>query len=276
MRVLDLFSGIGGFSIGLERAGMTTVAFCEIDPYCCAVLKKHWPEVPIYGDVRTIPRIGGIDVICGGFPCQPFSHAGKQLGAEDDRHLWPAMLEVIKREQPTWVIGENVIGLIGMELDTVMADLEGAGYACRTFAIPALAVDAPHRRDRLWIVGYSNSQQLNVGVPRSREKGSSAATSERVLHVGDASHGADDVADTNCERGCGGDDQREDAMDADPRSESIRGSYARWGAESGMGRVAYGVPNRAHRLRALGNAVVPQIPEMIGRAIMEIQKGLQK
>lgn len=273
MRVLDLFSGIGGFSIGLERAGMKTVAFCEVDPYCCAVLKKHWPEVPIYGDVRTIPPIGGIDVICGGFPCQPFSHAGKQLGAEDDRHLWPAMLEVIKRERPTWVIGENVIGLIGMELDTVMADLEGAGYAVRTFAIPAVAVDAAHRRDRLWIVGHSNSQQFNVGVSRSREEGSRTDTPERVLHAGDTSHGTDDVADTNGKRGCSRDSERQDAMDADSRSESVGGSYARWGAEPGMGRVAYGIPNRAHRLRTLGNAVVPQIPEMIGRAIMHITEG---
>ena len=119
MRVLDLFSGIGGFSLGLERAGMETIAFCEIDPYCRKVLAKHWPGVPIYEDVRELDAtgLGRIDLVCGGYPCQPFSQAGKRVGAEDDRHLWPAMLEVIKAARPAWVIGENVAGHISMGLD---------------------------------------------------------------------------------------------------------------------------------------------------------------
>jgi DNA (cytosine-5)-methyltransferase 1 len=172
MRVLDLFSGIGGFSLGLERAGMTTVAFCEIDPYCRAVLKKHWPEVPCYEDVRTIPPIGGIDVICGGFPCQPWSHAGKQLGTADDRHLWPAMLEVIKRERPTFVVGENVVGIIGLALDAILADLEAIGYACRTFDIPAGAVGAPHIRRRVWIVACdSDSDSESACAFHDEEQG---------------------------------------------------------------------------------------------------------
>ena len=139
---------------------METVAFCEQNPYCQSVLRRHWPDVPIYPDVRTIPLIGGIDVICGGFPCQPFSQAGKQLGSEDDRHLWPAMLECIQRERPTWVIGENVVGIIGMALDGVCSDLENSGYSVRTFVIPACAVDAPHRRERVWIVAYSERARL--------------------------------------------------------------------------------------------------------------------
>ena len=115
VKVLDLFSGIGGFSLGLERAGpFQTVAFCEQDKFCQAVLRKHWPDVPIYDDVRTIPtdRLGGTDLICGGFPCQPWSVAGEQRGAEDDRNLWPEMLRIIEAVQSRWIIGENVRGFV--------------------------------------------------------------------------------------------------------------------------------------------------------------------
>lgn len=159
MRVLDLFSGIGGFSLGLERAGMQTVAFCEIDQFCRAVLKKHWPDVPVFNDVRRIKDdfTGPVDLICGGFPCQPFSVAGKQRGADDDRHLWPAMFECIKHFRPRWVIGENVPGIVKMAVDGVLSDLESAGYTCRTFNITACAVDATHRRERIWIVAYSEN-----------------------------------------------------------------------------------------------------------------------
>lgn len=154
MRVLDLFSGVGGFSLGLERAGMTTVAFCEIEPYCRAVLAKHWPGVPIHGDIRTF---GGIpcDVVTGGFPCQPFSVAGKQGGKGDDRYLWPEMLRVVEASRPAWVIGENVPGIIRMELDHVLLDLERIGYRAGVFVIPACAVGAPHRRNRVWIVAHA-------------------------------------------------------------------------------------------------------------------------
>ncbi len=159
MNVLDLFSGIGGFSLGLERAGMRTVAFCEQDKYCQRVLAKHWPDVPIYDDVREltgddIPE--PIDLICGGFPCQPWSVAGKRRGTDDDRDLWPEMRRVITEVRPTWVVGENVAGLVSMGLDRVLVDLADAGYASQTFDIPAVAVDAPHRRHRLWIVAARN------------------------------------------------------------------------------------------------------------------------
>ncbi len=173
MKVLDLFSGIGGFSLGLERAGMETVAFCEIEGYPRKVLKKHWPDVPIAGDIRKLTYkrttqelvydggviyVGTINAICGGFPCQPFSVAGKQRGKEDDRHLWPEMLRLICEIQPTWVIGENVAGFITMALDDVLSDLEREGYTCQAFVIPACAVNAIHRRDRVWIVAYTNKQ----------------------------------------------------------------------------------------------------------------------
>ena len=127
MKVLDLFSGIGGFSLGLERAGMETIAFCEFDKKAQLVLKKHWPDVPIYDDVRKLNgrQFEGqsIDLICGGFPCQPFSVAGNRQGKEDDRHLWPEYLRLIQEIRPRWIIGENVTGLINMGLDQVLHDL---------------------------------------------------------------------------------------------------------------------------------------------------------
>ena len=158
MRVLDLFSGIGGFSLGLERAGMQTVAFCEIEPYCRKILRKHWPYVPIHDDIRNLDGSqyrGTIDLICGGYPCQPFSVAGKQKGQQDNRHLWPSMLEIIQTCRPRWVIAENVTGHVRLGLDKVLFDLEASGYTSQPIIIPACAVNAPHRRDRVWVLGYT-------------------------------------------------------------------------------------------------------------------------
>ena len=160
MKVLDLFSGIGGFSLGLERAGMSTVAMCEKDPYCRKILAKHWPDLTIHEDIRNLDGkkyTNSIDLVCGGFPCQPFSVAGKRQGKLDDRYLWPEMLRVIKESKPRWVIGENVFGFINMALDNVQADLEREHYEVRKFVLPAVAVDARHRRDRIFIVGYALS-----------------------------------------------------------------------------------------------------------------------
>jgi len=164
LKVLDLFSGIGGFSLGLERTGgFETVAFCEIEEFPRKVLAKHWPEVPCFEDVRTLKGsdIGTVDVICGGYPCQPFSTAGKRRGKEDDRHLWPEFMRLVVELRPTWVIGENVAGHISMGLDDVLSDLEAEGYSARAFVIPACAKDAKHRRDRVWTVGYSEKLQRN-------------------------------------------------------------------------------------------------------------------
>ena len=253
MRVLDLFSGIGGFSLGLERAGMRTVAFCEIDPFCRAVLAKHWPDVPCYDDVRAIPRIGGIDVVAGGFPCQPWSHAGKQLGAQDGRHLWPAMLEVIKREGPAWVIGENVAGIVNLGLDEVLSDLEAHGYAWRTFVIPAVAVDAPHRRDRVWIVG------CNAHFYGKSDGPIDAEAQELCTAVADAAD-----ADGTGLQGWDEYGERAGERTARPR---VREQH--WPSpEPWLYRVDDGVSSRMDRLKALGNAVVPQVVEAIGRAAM--------
>ena len=193
LNVLDLFSGIGGFSVGLERTGnFETVAFCEIDKYCKLLLQKHWKGVKIYDDVKKITKEGfeadGIefpDVITGGFPCQPFSVAGKQKGTSDDRHLWPEMFRIIKAFKSRFVIVENVRGLIniqdGVVFETVCTDLESEGYEVQPFIIPAAGVGAPHRRERVWIIAIREESMVNSehnGSPTSTIEGSSAASSD--------------------------------------------------------------------------------------------------
>jgi|DEB0MinimDraft_6_1074348.scaffolds.fasta_scaffold00048_17 DNA (cytosine-5)-methyltransferase 1 len=285
MKVLDLFSGIGGFSLGLERAGMETVAFCEIEPFCQKVLKKHWPDVPIFNDVRSLDYDGTIDVICGGFPCQPFSVAGKRKGKEDDRHLWPAMFNLIKKYKPNWVIGENVTGLVNMGLDEAITDLEGEAYTTRAFIIPACAVNAPHRRDRLWIVANRNSERCNSGS-NNRKKGH--LQKEQVRNTKEnqqkwkkweswISSYISAVADTNSigrERGQGEGYPTQGGEEVKRSGCVERSIWANWDnhiSEPLIRRGDDGFSQRTHRLRALGNSVVPQIPEIIGRAIMEVE-----
>jgi DNA (cytosine-5)-methyltransferase 1 len=181
MRLLDLFSGIGGFSYAAEKliGGYETVAFCEMDEFCQKVLKKHWPQVPIFDDVRTIDaaRLGRIDIVTGGYPCQPFSQAGRRQGEEDERHLWPEMLRIIKSCQPRYVLAENVAGHVTMGLDQVLTDLEDQGYTTRAIIVPACAKNAPHRRDRVWIIGQY------VGYT---EHNGSSATKIRGIDIEDA------------------------------------------------------------------------------------------
>jgi len=163
LRHLDLFSGIGGFSLGMEATGgFETVAFCEIEKFPRKILKKHWPHVKQYKDIKELTNeqletdgIIPIDIITGGYPCQPFSVAGSQRGEKDKRHLWPEMFRLVKECRPTWVIGENVSGHIKLGLDTVLQDLESQGYAVRAFSISASSVGANHKRERVWIVGHS-------------------------------------------------------------------------------------------------------------------------
>ena len=174
LKILDLFSGLGGFSLGLQRTGhFKTVAFCDNDKYCNLVLQKHWKGVKIYNNVKEITKekliADGVqlpDIITGGFPCQPFSVAGKQAGTDDDRHLWPVMFRIIQELTPRWVIGENVKGLTniqdGVVFETVCTNLEGEGYEVRTFNIPAAGVGAPHRRERLWIVAHRKESMVNT------------------------------------------------------------------------------------------------------------------
>src|SRR3989304_4581497 len=153
MKHLDLFSGIGGFALACKWAGIETIGFVEIDSFCQKVLAKNFPNIPIVGDIRnvkenTFPR--PVDLITGGFPCQPFSNAGKRKGDTDDRFLWPTMCDVIKTYQPTWVLGENVTGIVNMAFEQVLSDMENIGYETQAIIIPACAVNALHRRDRIW------------------------------------------------------------------------------------------------------------------------------
>ena len=266
LRVLDLFSGIGGFSLGLERTGgFETVAFCEIEPFPRKVLKKHWPEVPCFEDVRKLKgsEVGPVDVICGGYPCQPFSTAGKRRGQEDDRHLWPEFARLVDELRPSWVIGENVAGHISMGLDDVLSDLEGQGYTCRTFVIPACAVGASHRRDRCWIVGHANKN--------TRKQPKSAALNyETEQH--DAKY-FQNVADPASKRqsGQGTSWQPFGSTPFEYRKADKPFPTVGWPDEPAICGADDGIsPGMvSNRLAALGNAVVPQIPEMIGRAILE-------
>lgn len=192
LQVLDLFAGIGGFSLGLERAGMECVGQVEKDGFCLKVLKKHWPGVKRMTDIKDVEgdEFGSVDLICGGFPCQPWSNAGKRRGVEDDRDLWPEMHRIIKAVHPRWVLGENVSGFISMEmgLDRVLSDLEASGYTVRAFAVPAAAVNAPHRRERIWIVAHDD------GGRREASGSSKDQASSANLSVGGSGKGNDDVA----------------------------------------------------------------------------------
>ena len=171
MTHLSLFSGIGGLDLAAEMAGFTTVGQCEWGDYQTKVLEKHWPDIPRWRDIRTltyesfVERTGlrTVDVISGGFPCQPFSRAGKREGERDDRFLWPEMLRVIREIRPTWVIGENVPGIVDLALDTVLSDLEGIGYDVQSFIVPACGVDAPHRRERVCIMAYDTCKRDGIG-----------------------------------------------------------------------------------------------------------------
>ena len=230
---LDLFSGIGGFALAAGWAGFTTVGFVENENYPRRILGKQFPGIPIHSDIHDFDAtpFRGVDLITGGFPCQPFSAAGKQRGKEDDRWLWKEMLRVVVEAQPTWVLAENVAGIINMALDEVLLDLEAQDYATATVILPACSQNALHRRDRVWIiarnVGNSDSKRCQgqqVCVQQGRQDQPRSETS----------WAGPDVA-----------------------YERIGSSY--WEIEPAVGRVADGIPNRVDRLKGLGNAIVPQV-----------------
>ena len=288
MKVLDLFSGIGGFSLGLERAGMKTVHFVENEPYCQKVLAKNFPGVPIHGDIKTFHYDKPVELISGGFPCQPYSHAGKQRGKEDDRHLWEEYLRIIQEVRPPWVIGENVSGIINMELDQVLSDLEGENYSHQSLIIPACSLNAPHRRDRVWIIARRNAMGNSEynGSSTAKESRSPSSISNNSPQGKDKTFQStgtsgrrnnENVAYANKERIQGRKETGNLESEGTQRNQfSLRCSQRRigknWSIEPELGRVANGIPSRVDRIKSLGNAVVPQIVEIIGRAIMEIEE----
>ena len=374
LKVLDLFSGLGGFSLGLERTGyFKTIAFCEIDKYCSLILDKHWKGIKIYNDVRKINKeqfdTDGIeypDVITGGFPCQPFSVAGKQKGTGDDRHLWPEMFRIIKTFKPKFVIGENVKGLIniqdGVVFETVCTDLESEGYEVQAFNIPAAGVGAPHRRERIWILATLGNSELNgssttkitrsiietsnnnkerenatrefKGTSKSRNSQDVANTesertrsnnegirqgisgtnrgqetigtkeyvenSRRTLQQGTVFQGENeneirkgnadqsqrpsssseyDVANSSSEQSHSNDNGQEQREISQQEQIELGGRSSgtlwpsNWEFEPNVGRVANGIPGRVHRLKGLGNSIIPKIAEEIGKAIIGAYNG---
>ncbi|HYI40014.1 MAG TPA: DNA cytosine methyltransferase [Allosphingosinicella sp.] len=316
LRVLSLFAGIGGFDLGLERAGgFKTVAFCEIDPFCRRVLAKHWPEVPCYDDVRTLTAdclaADGIavDVICGGFPCQDISFAGTGAGLAGERSgLWFEYARLIGELRPSYVLVENVAALLARGLDVVLGTLAALGYDAEWHCIPASAVGAPHRRDRLWIVAHPNGRGRGADVAgRNYADRHDTGRAEADSLPGALCNpsGSRDLAYSAGERfreggQCGSHEQaqwaggrgapvahayrsdaqwlvgrrdgpivRKEQIERQARLCGGAGEHHDWSVEPAVGRVAHGIPHRVGQLRAYGNAVVPQIPELIGRAILE-------
>lgn len=312
LTVGSLFSGIGGLDLGLERAGMNVIWQSEIDPYACKVLAKHWKDIPNHGNIKEI-EWGDVvrpDVICGGYPCQPFSTAGKRNGTDDPRHLWPWVREAISVLRPRYAILENVRGHVSLGLDIVLREMASIGYDAEWQIVSAASVGAPHRRDRVIIVAYPCEQfkhgrghldsqsatrqgqalqeQANksnsIGTDPIREladsnnsrcvhRQSQIFTTDRWLnalsHIGS---GSTDVANTDGERRqkslCKG--ARVFAGNNVGRSGvERRQSDGWWETEPNVGRVANGVPARLDRLRGLGNAVVPQVAELVGRMVID-------
>lgn len=237
MNHIDLFSGIGGFALAASRIWghkHNIMAFCEIDVLCQKILKKHWPDTPIISDIRRFnekvrPNQRRVDLLTGGFPCQGFSTSGHRKGTEDDRYLWPEMLKVIDRFKPTWIIGENVTGIITLALDTVLSDLENIKYSCRGLIIPACSVGALHKRDRVWIIAHSNEDRGHL--PILHEKAKCTESTPQVS------------SNTPCRIiDCGGRTKM-------PLPINLR--------------VDNGVSSGVDRVGALGNAIVPQVAENI-------------
>lgn len=322
MKHLDLFSGIGGFAYAVDQVWPEAEhIFCDNDKFCQQVLKKHWPNSKIYGDIRQLTAdtywarsgtsesnpdqnreeigkernepfaefSGQVDIITGGFPCQPFSQAGKRRGTEDDRYLWPEMLRVIREFHPRWVIGENVGGFVtwsgGLVLQQVCADLEEAGYEVQPFIIPACAVNAPHRRDRVWIVAHTKS----VGSERRpKEICEKDGRQDGELHT--ESDGSDSDAQITISERSGGrmENNRQVLGSEIPEAENAGSSWEdNWlevatefcGVDDGLpveldGFKLSKAGHRVQRLKSLGNAIVPQVAIQILKAIKQTDGNL--
>ena len=264
MKVGSLFSGAGMGDFGFLAAGFDIAWQCEIDEYCQKILKLRYPESKKYKDIKELKgnELEPVDIITGGFPCQPFSVAGKQRGKEDNRYLWPEMLRVIAECRPRWVVGENVPGIINLALDTVCADLEAQGYEVWPIVFPSHALGALHKRDRLWIVGHSRlfGQKINEKQATWVEQSS------------------ENVANTRCQH-----EQRSpERMEPDSQKRTTRNLHTEpgsirqywesyWATEPAICRVVNGCADRIHRLKMLGNGQVPACTYLIGKFIKKIE-----
>ncbi|MBL0319652.1 MAG: DNA cytosine methyltransferase [Alphaproteobacteria bacterium] len=296
MRVLDLFSGIGGFSLGFEAAGFETVAFCENDPYCQAVLKKNFPGIPIIPDIYQFKpegNHGAIQLICGGYPCQPFSFAGKRRGEKDSRYIWPEMLRIIRVIKPEWVVCENVLGHVEQGFENVATQMENENYTVWPFVVPACAVGAQHHRERLWIVAHSNSYDDWEAKPcRDRKKEEMEAINRKKNASTRESIGTGDVFWNYAVHKYPGTNLglwmrrilkwgflRGAAKDTECRLGRIIDGVPTWmdGINNpGMERIVAYSESMEERNKALGNAIVPHIAYYIGEAIKNynLQKGI--
>jgi DNA (cytosine-5)-methyltransferase 1 len=268
MKLGSLFSGGGLGDFGFMAAGMEIAWQCEIDEYCQKILALRYPESKKYRDIKILKgaELEPVDIITGGFPCQPFSVAGKQKGKEDNRYLWPEMLRVIKECRPRWIVGENVPGIINLALDTVCSDLEAEGYEVWPIVFPSHALGAWHKRDRLWIICHAKHDgQLTSQESRGFEtrSGSSKAEQKQASEPTGPSEQYAPMADTQ-----GTEQQRKWGTPWSWRSES--GCSGWWAIEPSVGRVANGITDRVHRLKMLGNGQVPACTYVIGKMIMDI------
>jgi DNA (cytosine-5)-methyltransferase 1 len=257
MNHLSLFSGIGGIDLAAQWAGINTVCFCEINPFCQKVLNKHWPDVPIIGDIKDVTKekvniltkSSTIDLITGGFPCQPVSKAGLRKGYSDDRWLWPEMLRVIREIKPTWVVGENVDGLINMAIENILLDLESSNYITQTFLIPACAVGATDIRYRVFIVAHSGSIFSSFGLfNRYCNQTKGWGKNSKI----------------------GGKDREFIEMASIPNRRILDESWEF--SKPKLVRIDDGIPNGLDRIRALGNAVKPQQVYPILKVIYDIEQ----
>ncbi len=310
MRHGSLFSGIGGFDLAAEWMGWENIFQVEIDKFCTKVLEKNFPNVKRYGDIKEFDGTkyrGTVDIISGGFPCQPFSHAGKRKGQADDRYLWPEMLRVISEVKPSFIVGENVAGLVSMEngkaLDKILSDLEDKGYKTEQYIIPACAVGGWHRRDRIWIIAYNDlSDRMSISgiklegtsLPKFSNNGYVIANSNGKGLEGfnksdrqgkkrrfKINHRIDEESEYAPNTLIIGQQRQGKFINAfnttkAENGQTIKSKYGcpsnQWGIESSVGRVADGIPGRVDRLKGLGNAIVPQVAYEIFKTIEQFNK----
>ena len=284
MRHGSLFSGIGGFDYAAQMMGWENVFHCEWNEFGQRVLKHYWPQAISYHDITktdfTIHR-GAIDILSGGFPCQPYSTAGKRLGKDDERHLWPEMLRAIREIQPTYVVGENVLGLVnwngGMVFEEVQADLESEGYEVQAYVLPACAKDAPHRRDRVWFVAYSTSERLERSA-RQGIQGNSRRPSDKSNERSSPDTCHKGLQRRKIIRGFGGigEERNEQFTGCVPSTwQNFPTQPPLCSGDDGLPSELDGITFskwRNESIKAAGNAIVPQVALQIFKSIEQYEE----